>query len=150
MGSLNDRLLPFQHKNSTRKHPASTSGKASSLSEFPFYELSDLKIKIIGWMGLWRGPIIVPPVSWVLNTNISSTVQQGIFNYITTGAFTPVSHLLAPVVKQYFQMSWAHFDHLIVKSHLCWKSRLMQLFQQGWLFTIKWSKGAGQANGLLG
>jgi hypothetical protein len=29
------------------------------------------------------------------------------FNYITTGAFTPVGPLLAPVVKQDFQMNWA-------------------------------------------
>jgi hypothetical protein len=37
---------------------------------------------------------------------------QGIFNYVTTGAFTPVGPLFAPVVKQDFKMTWApSFDH---------------------------------------
>jgi hypothetical protein len=30
-----------------------------------------------------------------------------LFNYMTTGAFTTVGPLLAPVVKHDFQMSWA-------------------------------------------
>jgi hypothetical protein len=33
--------------------------------------------------------------------------EQGIFNYITTETFTPVGPLLVPLVKRYFQMSWA-------------------------------------------
>ena len=33
--------------------------------------------------------------------------SRAFFNYITTGAFTPVGPLLAPVVKQDFQMNWA-------------------------------------------
>jgi hypothetical protein len=33
--------------------------------------------------------------------------NRAFFNHITTGAFIPVGPLLAPVVKQYFQMSWA-------------------------------------------
>ena len=32
---------------------------------------------------------------------------RAFFNYITTGAFTPVGPLLAPVVKHDFQMNWA-------------------------------------------
>ena len=32
---------------------------------------------------------------------------RAFFNYITTGAYTPVGPLLAPVVKHDFQMSWA-------------------------------------------
>jgi hypothetical protein len=35
-------------------------------------------------------------------------LDRAFFNYITTGAFTPVGPLLAPVVKQDFQMNWAH------------------------------------------
>ena len=35
------------------------------------------------------------------------------FNFITTGAFTPVGPLLAPVVKQDFQMNWAFFIYMI-------------------------------------
>jgi hypothetical protein len=34
-------------------------------------------------------------------------VFRAFFNYITTGAFTPVGPLLAPVVKHDFQMNWA-------------------------------------------
>jgi hypothetical protein len=34
-------------------------------------------------------------------------INRAFFNYITTGAFTPVGPLLAPVVKHDFQMSWA-------------------------------------------
>jgi hypothetical protein len=37
----------------------------------------------------------------------SSMVIRAFFNYVTTGAFTPVGPLLAPVVKHDFQMSWA-------------------------------------------
>jgi hypothetical protein len=33
--------------------------------------------------------------------------DRAFFNYITTGAFTPVGPLLAPVVKQDFQTNWA-------------------------------------------
>jgi hypothetical protein len=45
------------------------------------------------------------------------------FNYITTGALTPVGPLLAPVVKKYFQMSWALLNiskksFLLKKLHL--------------------------------
>ena len=36
---------------------------------------------------------------------------RAFFNYITTGAFTPVGPLLAPVVKHDFQMNW---DLLII------------------------------------
>jgi hypothetical protein len=32
---------------------------------------------------------------------------RAFFNYITTGAFTPVGPLFAPVVKQDSQMNWA-------------------------------------------
>jgi hypothetical protein len=142
MSSLNDRLLPFQHKNSTRKHPASTSGKLlRTLSEFPFYELSDLKIKIIGWMGEWkRGPTHLLSVEY----KYKQYSPAGHFlNYITTGAFTLVGHLLAPVVKQYFQMSWAPFDHLIVKNQTCWKSCMvlhLPAFSNPLTFsTLSWS-----------
>ena len=33
--------------------------------------------------------------------------NRAFFNYITTGAFTPVGPLLAPAVKHDFQMNWA-------------------------------------------
>jgi hypothetical protein len=32
---------------------------------------------------------------------------RAFFNYVTTGAFTPIGPLLAPVVKHDFQMNWA-------------------------------------------
>jgi hypothetical protein len=34
-------------------------------------------------------------------------MDRAFFNYITTGVYTPVGPLLAPVVKHDFQMSWA-------------------------------------------
>jgi hypothetical protein len=37
----------------------------------------------------------------------SATPRRALFNYITTGAFTSVGSLFAPVVKQDSQMNWA-------------------------------------------
>jgi hypothetical protein len=34
-------------------------------------------------------------------------IYRAFFNYITTGVFTPVGPLFAPVVKQDSQMNWA-------------------------------------------
>jgi hypothetical protein len=38
---------------------------------------------------------------------LAMATGRAFFNYITTGAFTPVGPLLAPVVKHDFQMNWA-------------------------------------------
>jgi hypothetical protein len=48
-------------------------------------------------------------ITWaelVRPTDCTANVRA-FFNYVTTGAFTPVGPLLTPVVKQDFQMNWA-------------------------------------------
>jgi hypothetical protein len=57
-------------------------------------------------------PCFIPSKTWI-KRRFSSGVIFGIasprafFNYITTGAFTPVGPLFVPVVKQDSQMKWA-------------------------------------------
>jgi hypothetical protein len=46
-------------------------------------------------------------VNYVKHSSFEFLTVRAFFNYITTGAFTPVGPLLAPVVKQDFQMNWA-------------------------------------------
>ena len=51
---------------------------------------------------------------------------RAFFNYITTGAFTPVGPLFAPVVKQDSQMNWALL--IISKKLTLLKSCILPVF----------------------